>query len=96
MASKLVWKDTTSYQQGDKQRIPKVLEVEVEGFRIIIHRHKDYSNTWLLSCHELNIEKKDLDTDNFDIAEIQMLFYLYAHLDKYTKLRQEILNLQGK
>lgn len=45
-----------------------MLEVDIEGFTITIHRHIWIENTWFLTCYDLKIEKHNLSTNDFDQA----------------------------
>jgi hypothetical protein len=90
------WKDITIYSQGDKERVPSVLEAKIDGFNIRVHRHIYYPGTWLLSCHQLGIDNKDLKTDTFRIAETVALNFLIYKLDEYVKLQNALIESNRK
>lgn len=47
----ITWKDTSSFRQGDTQRIPNTFRANVGKLRLTVHRHIHYDkNDWLLSC----------------------------------------------
>ena len=82
------WKDVSSYSQGDKERIPTVLELRrLSPFntRLILHRHIYYPNTWLVSCKGTYIDKVDLHTDNVEEAKCLAVDYM-------IKYAEELLN----
>lgn len=87
----LEWKDESSYSRGTKEKIPDVLVTKIEGFDIKIHRHIHYPDTWLLSCYKLGIEKKDLNTDDFDEATKKAIQYIILKLEDYLKLYNKLI-----
>ena len=64
----LQWKDISSYSRNDKERTPTVLELRVDGLRIVIHRIIHYPE-WYVSCYDLNIEDKCLYTEDLEEAK---------------------------
>lgn len=84
-----MYKDVTSYSQGDKERKPSILQNAVNGIVFKVHKHIYYGNQWLLSCAELNIDKFDLYTDDMEAAKgkgiIKMKELLEAKIAKYQK-----------
>ena len=87
----LEWKDESSYSRGTKEKIPDVLATKIEGFDIKIHRHIHYPDTWLLSCYKLGIEKKDLNTNDFDEATKKAIQYIVFKLEDYLKLYNKLI-----
>lgn len=93
---KIKWIDNTSYSRGQRgETPPNILETTIDGTRIIIHRYKDYPGTWLFTCYELNIEKRDLSTDDFEEAEGRAISLLLNYLMKYDRLRETLLSYLG-
>ena len=91
---KFKFKDETSYSRGDRENIPpRVLATTVNGIRIVIHRHKDYPETWLLSVGRLNIDKEDLNTDDFEIAEERAKEMILKEIDELNKIKDYILEI---
>ncbi len=86
----IIWKDVTSYRRGDKERIPTILEAMICGFRICVHWHIYYQNTWLLSCHSLKIDNQDLKADCFDEATRKAINILITHLERYVELQKTL------
>lgn len=62
------WIDITSYTKGDTQRIPRTYKADLVGIVIILTRHIDYPDSWLLRCSELYLER-DLETDDIEVAK---------------------------
>lgn len=51
------WTDTTSYQRGDQDRIPRVWELRGEHVRVVVHRlHGTDPHVWHVTCHDLGIK----------------------------------------
>lgn len=89
--NKIEWKDESGYSRGERGNVPPtVLATKIMDTRISIHRHIWYPKTWLLSSGDLNIENKDLKTDNFEEAKSIAINYLITYLEKYLKLRSEL------
>lgn len=90
-----MYKDITSYSQGEKERKPNILQNEVNGIVFKVHKHIYYGNQWLLSCAELNIDKFELDTDDMETAKekgiTKMKEMLETRIVEYQKAI-EILN----
>ena len=90
-----MYKDITSYSQGEKERKPNILQNEVNGIVFKVHKHIHYGNQWLLSCAELNIDKFELDTDDMETAKekgiTKMKEMLETRIVEYQKAI-EILN----
>lgn len=88
------WKDKTSYSQGDKPRTPRVCELKLEHCTVLVHRHTDYPETWLLTCRVFDIGLKDLHTDDLDEAIDTALATLLRYLpDRITELNRTIREL---
>jgi len=88
--TKLLWTDETSYAQGDKERIPRILVTPINGFKIKIHRHIHYPDTWLLTAHDIGINDRDLKTDDFEQAEDRALRSIFSRLEKYVGARDAL------
>lgn len=61
-AKKLVWKDATSYSQGERGRVPAdSWECRTKSLRVCVHRSVGYDpKLWLLSCHDIRLECYEL------------------------------------
>jgi hypothetical protein len=56
-----IWKDCTTYSQGDKERIPHSFEVISGDLRIsITSGHIHYKGQWVMHCYKLGIDTKPL------------------------------------
>ena len=87
------WKDVTSYNQRDTERIPSTLELRrLTPFntRLVIHRHIYYPDTWLVSCGGTSIDKINLYTNDVEEAKHLAIDYMidYAEklLDKWSNI----------
>lgn len=84
-----MYKDITTYKQGDKEKEPRILEKEVNGIKFTAHKHLYHGDKWFLTCRELNVEKRDLHTEDMEEAKekaiIEMIKLLGAAIQKYQK-----------
>lgn len=78
---KIKVKDITTYSRDEKDRKPRIIELEVCGIKFKVHRHIYYPDTWLLSCNELNIDKEDMKTDDLNEAIHNARVYIIGYLD---------------
>lgn len=64
------WKDRTSYNRRDEERVPKILELKAGKLRIVIHRliHRE---GWYLTVYGLTIRDKTLDIEDLEIAKMK-------------------------
>ena len=86
------WKDETSYSRGERGKVePQILVKTINGVRVIIHRHIYYKDTWLLSCNELNIDNKNLDTNDFEVAKEKAKEVLINKVDQLVKFKDEVI-----
>lgn len=76
-----MYKDITSYKNGDKEKNPRVLENTVNGIPFTVHKHVYYGNEWLLSCDKLNADKITLGTNNMEIAKEKAIDKMIELLD---------------
>ena len=87
----LEWKDASSYSRSDKERIPTVWALKVEGLRIVIHRIIHYPE-WYVSCYDLNIEGKCLYTEDLEEAKAKGIDLVIRNIEKFMKVREVILD----
>jgi len=87
----LEWKDTTSYSRGDKERIPRILEIKVEGLRIVVHRIIHYPE-WYVSCYDLNIEDRCLYVDDLYEAKIKAIDIILEKLEGLMRVKEVLEN----
>jgi hypothetical protein len=60
-----MWKNTTSFSQSDKKRIPTTFEARYEEIRIVVTcGHIDFKGKWIMHCHTLNMTKIVLEGCN--------------------------------
>ena len=95
---KLYWIDVTSYNESEKiaGREARTWETTINGFKILIHRHIDYPDTWLLTAQAFGIENIDLSTNTFDDAENKAINKLVKTLDEYVVVRNELANFKAR
>lgn len=92
-------RDITSYSQGEKERLPRVIEVEAFGIKFKVHRHIYYPGTWLLTCDYLKIDKKDLKTDDMQEALSKAKIDILSTIDAeiiFLKCIKKVLNEGGE
>ncbi|MEY8416695.1 hypothetical protein AAK964_10370 [Tissierella praeacuta] len=80
------WKDKTSYSRGDKERIPRVLELNIEGLRIVIHRII-HCEGWYLTAYELNINDFFLETEDVVEAKNKGLEVIVGRILKLERIK---------
>ena len=91
---KFEYKDETSYSRGERGNVPpRILATTINGIRIVIHRHRDYPDTWLLSSGRLNIDNKNLNTNDFEKAEEKAKEVILNTIYEINKIRDYILGL---
>lgn len=90
-----MYKDITSYNRGDIEKTPRVLQNEANEIVFRVHKHIYYGNQWLLSCDELNVDKIPLNTDNMEIAKekgrLKMIELLNRKAEEYKKAADSLL-----
>lgn len=66
--------------------------------RVVIHHINGCGETWYLTCHELNIEQHNLETENFEDAvfnaRIIILKASQELHDKYVKFATDSSNIE--
>lgn len=64
------WKDISSRSQGDKDRSPRTVQLEVGGLRIVVTRHVHHApDDWVLNCEPWFRERKVGDGSLEDAKE---------------------------
>lgn len=60
------WEDISSYQRGDKERVPSTLHAIVGPVQIVVTRHIHYPGKWLASVRPFfeQRELKSLDLED--------------------------------
>jgi len=89
----LVWKDLTSYSQGQIKRTARVLEVKLVNISLLVHRHIDYTG-WLLSSNDLDLEKVKLKSEDVEDAKVEALNKLNGilseRISEYSRIKSII------
>ena len=86
------WRDGTSNSRGDKERVPRLLELDVEGVVVVIHRIM-HCEGWYLTVHKLNIEKIELDTDNLNDAKSKGLKFVIGYIEKLENIKDKLIDV---
>ena len=62
----LIWKDATSYSQGQRGKKPQTAwETDLDGVRIWVScGHLDHPGRWVMNCRPINIIKRDIGGTN--------------------------------
>ena len=61
LAAGAVWKDSTSYSQGDKEKIPTAFTSMIGGCKIsIVCNHLYHRGEWIFHCSQLGFEEYGL------------------------------------
>lgn len=89
-----MYKDITTYSQRDTNKSPRILENETNGVKFTVHKHIYYGDEWLLTCRELGVENRILNTEDIEEAKekaiIEMIQLLGKAIRKYHKAIAEI------
>lgn len=90
-----MYKDITTHSRNEKEREPRILENTVNGVKFVVHKHIAYEDEWILTCRELNIDKKSLHTDDMEEAKEKALREMVKLLEnailKYKNAIVELL-----
>ncbi len=92
------WKDTTSYSRGSKKREPTVwtahispYEKECEFFLFAVHRYIGCTDTWHLSCNELDFSMIILKSKEIENAKKEATGIIISKLTYKFNFYSEIL-----
>jgi hypothetical protein len=89
-----VWRDETSYAQSDKERVPRVWNIELAELMVLkVYRHINYPGRWLVACIPLEMHLIVLAADTVEEAKREGLkvankriSYLKTRLDAAQKM----------
>lgn len=89
--------DVTAYNQtGEKEPDTFICTEEYSGFSFRIHRHI-LPDTWFLSCSEVFIDSKNLNTNDFNEAYAVALESIKSRLlDQVERGKEVLLGLDKK
>lgn len=90
------WKDTTSYSQSDKERIPRSWTIKSKNITVTVHRHRHYDkDVWLLSCYPIydcdKLKNKDLKLAQNEALEL-VKDYIEKQLSEINLMIEETKN----
>lgn len=74
-------KDITTYDQRDKERKPRIIELEVCGIKLRVHRYIHIPGTWFLTCHEFKIAQENMKTDDLKEAIHNARAFMVGYFD---------------
>ena len=89
---KYKWRDTTTYAQDDKERVPRAFTIEGEHhLSVYVTRwiHDD-PEKWYLSCNNLGIKWQEMSNKKIDGAKHEALIYV-ARLFKVLALAAQAM-----
>lgn len=77
-----VWKDTSSFSQGVKERIPNCFETNFGKFRVVVHRHRLYpQDVWLARCYPEVFDMRQLKSKEISEAQCEAAAMLQMYLE---------------
>jgi hypothetical protein len=76
------WKDISTFSQGDTDRTPNAFQLNAGAVRIVVHHHIYHRDAWLVSCHELRLDCRDLDAATADEAKRKAVEVVRARLEE--------------
>jgi hypothetical protein len=76
------WKDTTSYRRGETIE-PNSFTFQTKSLRVIVHKYQ--SDAWVLSCYDLKIECRTLNTASLQEAKDAALKIIQDKLETLLK-----------
>jgi hypothetical protein len=85
------WQDATSYSSSDTARIPGVFELRSENFCIKIHKINGCGDVWHVTCLEIGVHRRKLDTTDPEQAKMKALDVVFTKINVFMK---EINNLK--
>ena len=85
------WQDKTSYSRADKERVPRILEIKVEGLKVTIHRII-HCEGWYLTVYELNIDDRYLGTEDLEGAKNRGLEVVIGRILKLEKIKDILVS----
>ena len=75
------WSDTTSYSQSEKgERTPRAWTFTTPLLRVGVHRHIHQPGVWFVSCHQIDIDRRELISKDVDEARAEALAAVRARL----------------
>lgn len=76
------WRDTTTFSQSDKERVPRSFERIFGDFRLCVHRHIHYPpDTWLATCHPEIFMQRPLQAKTVADAQHEATLLLQQKLE---------------
>ncbi len=70
--SQIDWIDRTSYSVGERDQIePRTWELLLPLCSIVVTRHIQYGDNWVLRCQDIGVDKKTLEATEGDAAKLE-------------------------
>ena len=86
------WEDITTYSRGCQERIPRIWQCPLsKNYKLTVHRHVYYENTWFVTVHETDIDAIDLHTDDLTEAKAKAVNILIDFLNKKKNEIEDVL-----
>lgn len=76
------WKDSTSYSQRDKDRIPKSWSATGEGLSITVTRlHGAPQDEWYMNCYDIRLGTIPLENKELEAAKQEAIHIVQRRLE---------------
>ena len=86
-----IWKDETSYHQGERGHIvPKTWKARSGRLCVTVTRHLNYPGDWCLVCYEAGIHIQQLNVDGNASPEVAQADALKIVRRKLIKLMDDL------
>jgi hypothetical protein len=93
----MIWKDGTSYSQGDEERIPTLLKCKIKTLEIIVHRIHGIPG-WYLTCRYLesmHIKDHRLNGEDLESCKHQSIAIIKKALyDKAQEIQGILIDIE--
>lgn len=79
----MIWKNITSYSQGQKDRQVDTVEIRPSGYRIVVTRLHGLPGKWFLTCSFF--DRKELKSEVLEDAQAEAIALVKAQLTAIVK-----------
>lgn len=69
----MAWRDSSSYSQGDTERVPHAFTLKSGELAVVVHRYHGCPGEWFYSCFELRVSACPLKSKNLGAAQKQAI-----------------------
>ena len=75
------WSDVTSYSRGERGKIePRTYELNIDGWLVVITKHRDWGSEWCLRSRSAGIELERLGTTRLSEAKFKAIYRMVDRL----------------